>query len=361
MGEILKKPLKLLILIDAWFPHVGGGQIHAWEIAKNLADKGCDVTILTRNLGEWSQNYPKVKVVRVGKNKDFISIVGRIEYLVKAIIYSLINEYDILHAHAFSPGLIIPFVKVFRKKVTVFTVHGKGVKVAGFNIGMPVLEDLVVYGIPYDLEITVAGSTLVKKPKAKNLVVIPNGVNIDSFKYAIRPRARVKNLLYVGRLSFEKGVDLLLKALTDPELKKLRLTIVGEGPEYVNLKKISKGKNVIFKGKLQEKELMKVFRESDLLVIPSRTEGLPLVLFEGWASKLPVLATDVADNSKYIKNNLTGFLCNPSAVSIASSLKEIIKFRNLATITNNAFIKVQRYNWKNIASKTYSYYQEVYK
>ncbi len=357
--EIASKPLRVLMLVDAWFPHVGGGQVHAWELSKDLARQGCRVTVFTRSLGEWSEEFPGVEVVRVGHFKKFANVFGRLEYLILALWFSLRTDYDILHAHAFSPGLLVPMIKFFRRKPFVFTVHGRGVKIAGIGTGESYLQNLIFYKIPYDLEITVAANTLTKQVAAKKLVVIPNGVDTVKFSPAIRERKEIRRILYVGRLSEEKGVDLLIEAFKKLHRLELKLDIVGDGAEAAKLKKAASGSKITFWGRLDGEKLLERFKKADLLVLPSRTEGQPVTLFEAWAAKLPVLATMVGDNEKYIKDGESGFLTNPDVQSIYQKLKEILQTAGVDRIAERGYHQVQSFSWDKVAEQTLSAYRKV--
>jgi 1,2-diacylglycerol 3-alpha-glucosyltransferase len=359
MKRFNKRDLKIAMVIDAWFPHYGGGQIHVWELAKSLQEKGCQVDIITRNLGGWTNPRSDIKVIRLGRFKKFSNIYGRIEFLFLSLLHLLNSDYDIIHAHAFSPGLLGPLLKAFSEKLVVFTVHGKGFKVAGSPINMNFLEELIFYKVPYDLEITVAGNTLKRPTKAKITKIIPNGVNIDNFRKAIRKRSRIKRIIYVGRLSYEKGVDLLIEAFRLIPQKDISLTIIGDGEEFNNLKQISKKLAIEFLGRLEGKALIDQFKRADLLVLPSRTEGQPIILLEAWAAKLPVLATRVGDNEKFIKNGKNGFLAEPTVNSLKESLEEALNSDKLIQISENGFKDVKNYTWGEITDRTYQSYQEA--
>lgn len=354
--QILFPSKKILMLVDAWFPHVGGGQIHVWELAKRLANKGCLVTIFTRDLGVWNQTYPGIKVIRIGHFKKFANIFGRLEYLILALGYSLFADFDLWHAHAFSPGLLTPLIKIFRNQPTVFTAHGSGLQIAGLNINGGFLEDLVFYKMPYDAEITVAKNTFTRKTQAKKLIVIPNGVNINDWIKAQRKRKKIKHLLYVGRVVFDKGLDLLIESIKD--LKGLDLTVVGEGDQLSGLKKRARGQKIKFTGRLEGQELVKEFEKSDLLVMPSRVEGMPLRLLEAWAAKLPVVATRVGDNEIFIKDGQTGFLADVATESIYQGIMRA-QNSNLSLIAENGWRNVQKFTWEKIANQTLKVYQEV--
>lgn len=357
-GGLSKIAMKILMVIDAWYPHVGGGQVHVWELSKKLVDFDNEVTIYTRDLGEWNDYYPKIKVIRVGHFKKFANVIGRLEFLILAQIYALFSNYDILHLHAFSPGLIAPLVKIFRKRKIIFTMHGEGMKISGLGFGSKLLEDLVFYKIPYDLEISVAKQTLKKKSAAKKVVIIPNGVNIEQFKSAQRKRYKVKEIIYFGRLFYDKGIDLLISAFTRLDIKGLKLTIVGEGPELENLKKQT-GENIEFKGKLEGEKLNLALKKADLFVMPSRLEGMPIRLLESWAAKLPVVVTDVGDNHLFISEGKNGFIADVNEESLVREIKKAMS-SNLVGIADNAFLEVQSYSWHKIANWTNEEYQKLY-
>ncbi len=354
----LKKKPRILMLIDAWFPHIGGGQVHVWELSKQLVLLGYNVTIFTRNQGKWDETFDGIEVKRVGIIKKFDNIIGRLEYLFRALVYSLFTKYDLWHAHAFSPGLLTPFVKLLRNKPTVFTAHGEGWKIAGLGLGGGFLQDLVFYKLPYDVEITVAKNTFKKKTAAKRVDLIPNGVTVDKFNKAQRRRTNIKRLIFFGRLFKDKGVHLLIEAFKD--LKgDFSLAIVGDGPEIGNLKKQAKGLKVRFTGQLEGMELVKEINKGDLFVMPSLVEGMPIRLLEAWSAKLPVLATRVGDNEVYINDGINGFLCETTTDSIKDNLERVLKNKNLKRIAEQGFKDVQKYAWVNIAKKTSFAYREV--
>ena len=107
------------------------------------------------------------------------------------------------------------------------------------------------------------------------------------------------SLLYVGRLSREKGVDLLIECLSDLNVERQRysLVIVGEGPEKARLEllaaQLKVNDCVSFAGNLNGVNLMTHYNTADMLVLPSRTEGVPKVLIEGMCFGLPIVCTGV--------------------------------------------------------------------
>jgi glycosyltransferase involved in cell wall biosynthesis len=131
---------------------------------------------------------------------------------------------------------------------------------------------------------------------------------------------------FVGRLSEEKKVEDLIKAvkIISEKNQNIRCVIVGTGPEERQLKKLAGDLNVSryidFNGYSNNSfEILSAF---DLFVLPSRTEGCPIVILEAMASGLPVIATDVGGNRELVVNNVTGRLIPPNNHSVLA--REII-------------------------------------
>ncbi len=138
----------------------------------------------------------------------------------------------------------------------------------------------------------------------ERVVVIPNGVDASRYPAAqaadltglgIPPQARV--VTFVGRLEHQKGVDWLLETarLWLPALADCHLLIVGQGPLLPRLAALARRVGV--PGRIHflgwRNDVTQILAASDLLVLPSRWEGMPNVLLQAMASRLPVVATDV--------------------------------------------------------------------
>ena len=92
--------------------------------------------------------------------------------------------------------------------------------------------------------------------------------------------------------------------------------------------------------------------------MPSLSEGNPLTLFESFAAKVPVLATDVGDNKKYIKENVNGFICDPNDVkSLVLTLTKALNCEKLKVMGENGYNMVKNnFSWEKTANLTYNVY-----
>ncbi|WP_075618327.1 glycosyltransferase [Paenisporosarcina indica] len=121
-------------------------------------------------------------------------------------------------------------------------------------------------------------------------------------------------ILFVGRISKEKGINLLIEAFNIVKEKyDLNLTIIGDGPQITELKELCIKLNIMnlieFKGKIAYGDtLLKEYREADIFVLPSYSEGLGKVVLEAMANSTNVIASNVGGLPDIVRNNETGLL-----------------------------------------------------
>ena len=137
---------------------------------------------------------------------------------------------------------------------------------------------------------------------------------VEPERYARNEEApRGKRLLFVGRLDAIKGVPLLLEALaavrtSHPEAV---LTIVGDGPHRRQLEDQTRALGleaaVTFTGYQAQDAVADLLSKSDMLVLPSFAEGVPVVLMEGMAAGLPVIASQVAGVPELVEDGVAGY------------------------------------------------------
>lgn len=161
----------------------------------------------------------------------------------------------------------------------------------------------------------------------REVVVIPNGVDCHHYTPPAEPREGAPLFLYAGRLSHQKGVDVLLSALAHPAAAgagRARLRIVGDGPERPRLERqtaaLGLRHRVDFAGWADKNAMPEEYRRADAFVLPSRDEGMPNVVLEAMATGLPVVGTAVSGNAELIRDRATGLLVpaeDPAALGAA--------------------------------------------
>ena len=151
------------------------------------------------------------------------------------------------------------------------------------------------------------------------------------------PCAEGRNgVLFVGRLSKEKGVDILLQSWQN--IPDINLTIVGDGPERQALEKRATS-NVEFKGHLNSEQVRAQMHKASVLVMPSIWyEGFPVTLVEAYESGLPVIASRIGSLTELIVEGETGQLFNPGdRVALTKTVTDLFSRPNeLVQMSSNA-------------------------
>ncbi|WP_420398275.1 glycosyltransferase family 4 protein [Nioella sp.] len=146
------------------------------------------------------------------------------------------------------------------------------------------------------------------------LKIIHCGVEPDRYAPGARDGTR---LMFVGRLAAVKGVPVLLEALAKAREVQpdLTLTLVGDGPDRVALETQAKAMNLVgavtFAGYKSQSEVAELLASHDALVLPSFAEGVPVVLMEAMAARMPAIATAVGGVSELVEDGKTGCLVAP--------------------------------------------------
>lgn len=131
-----------------------------------------------------------------------------------------------------------------------------------------------------------------------------------------------KRILFIGRLSAVKGATLLLKAVASLSAAHpdLTLTIIGDGPDRASLEdqvgNLGLSAVTRFLGYQPQGAVAEALKRSDILVLPSFAEGVPVVLMEAMASRVPVIASRVAGIQELVEDGNSGFVVPPGDVAI---------------------------------------------
>ncbi|MDJ0618166.1 MAG: glycosyltransferase family 4 protein [Calothrix sp. MO_192.B10] len=140
-----------------------------------------------------------------------------------------------------------------------------------------------------------------------------------------------KRLLFVGRLAAAKGLPILLSSLVTLRKKHpdILLTVVGDGAERGQLEKMTAQlgltENVNYVGSKSQAEVRDYLQQTDIFVMSSFAEGLPVVLMEAMAAGVPVVAPQIAGISELVENGVNGYLVPPGdSVSLTHSIELLL-------------------------------------
>lgn len=360
------RPLRILHLIDS------GGLYGAEKVLLALASEcrnmGHDPIVGTmvapRDPGDSLGHAARQRGLRhvAFHMSDGIRIGG----LREILRFARREAVDIVHTHGYRPNIMLAMVpRRFQPCPIITTLHGW---TATRKVGkLPIYEALERALLPRLDRVVIVSETMRHRlPRRIRLsaTLIPNGIEIPSDAKVAHhriqrgagepPACSRPVVLAAGRLSFEKGFDVLLDAIAQlrDEGVTVDVLIAGDGPEDRRLRTQSEAlglqKSVRFLGFV--KEMGPLFAMANLLVLPSRTEGLPLVLLEAMAAEVPVVATNVGQVPEVLVEGRCGLAVPPeSAAELSKALRatieepgharrraELAKTRLLATYSANA-------------------------
>ncbi|MEL7564056.1 MAG: glycosyltransferase family 4 protein [Dehalobacterium sp.] len=383
------------VLMFSWeYPpkNVGGLARHVYDLTKELADQGEEIFLLTSAAegapGEETIN--KVKVFRVNTlnlpSQDFVTWVLQLNFslLEKAIkIEERYGPFNIIHAHDWLVAFAARTIKHAKNIPLVATIHATEY---GRNQGLH--NDLqryisdVEWWLTYESWKVIVCSRYMKSElqnifqlPGNKIQVVPNGVDIDAFKFFDPAFDRKKYaadqekiIFFVGRLVSEKGLEILLDAVPKilhycPEAK---FVIAGTGPseEYLKNKAhmINISQKIYFTGYIDDKTRNGLYKNSHVAVFPSTYEPFGIVALEGMAAETPVVVTDVGGFSEVVEHGVDGLKAYPgNPNSLADNIIHLLKSPEFAQeIKERAYEKVENYfSWSKIAWKTRQVYQTI--
>lgn len=185
-----------------------------------------------------------------------------------------------------------------------------------------------------------------------NQKVIPNAIKQIEQDSSVE---KSDSILYVGRLSWEKGVDRLIKAFALIKSENWRLELVGDGPMMETYKEMSVdlgiNDQVVFHG--VTKDPSKFYNQSKIFVLPSFIEGFPNALCEAMSVGLPVVCFDSIPYESIVKPRENGLIAKADNIqSMSEALKILINDQNLREeIAKNNVEKVKDFEPKFIAKQ----------
>ena len=335
-----------ILLISPTESGLGGIAQHVQGLKNFLKNKGNSVEIIS------SENTFTIPIKGL-KNPSFM-----ISSSLKA---KFKKNNDIVHAHN------IPSAKAMKnasgkKILTIHGIYSQQVENLHNKTTSKIATSYEKEALRWADAITVVSNDAFDyyKKLGLNVYHIPNSINIQSLTTK-SDRRYEKQIIFAGRLSQEKGIDVLCE-LIELLPSDINLIILGSGPKENLIKNIKKP-NVNYLGYLPKNETISLIRGSDILIQPSLIEGISSTILEAMACKTSVITTNVGGNKEIIENNQNGILIEPN--NPQKLLEEILNlFSNPEVKTkliDSAYTNVQKYDWKRIGKLYLNLYNELLK
>ena len=311
-----------ILFISPTYSGAGGIGPHAFRVAEKLREIGYNVELM---------HVPHIPIKNL-KNLSF-SLFGTIKGISNK------KTYDVVHAWNLPSAFIMKRIKSKKKILSVHGVYSKQVEMLHSKITSGIVSSQESQILDWADVLTTDSKSVqseYKKKTGKYFEYLPAPLDKTKFEKIINVEKNPKQIVYVGRDSFEKGIDIL---------RKIESQING---------------TVKFCTDLPWDETMKILKSSEILVVPSRTESIPQVIKEAFYLKVPVIATNVGGNPELVTHQKTGILVPPEdpeklMIAINNLLDNEEARRNFA---NNAFEFINNnFSWDVLLEKYTSLYE----
>jgi len=310
---------------------------------------------------------------------NVIELVKKLIHVIKGtnrVLKKGVKTCDVMWIVGPHPLGILAYLKAKRYEVPIFyhirgnilndiTVRYKGIKGLVASLYSKLMHRINIF-LCKRVHTLVVGSELYSLYSSYSLKVnfispsLIERSDIEKSKINMRKRSCFKNkinLLFVGRIEPEKGLECLFRALSDlntNSVKRYNLHIIGSAQrgsedkevlikELANKLKINKyikWLNYIPYGEI----LIRHYRDADIFILPSFAEGIPKTLYEAMMAGLPVIATKVGGITDVVKDRINGLLISPgSSVQIVENVKKIVNNEVLRdSLVTNAFKSAEK-------------------
>ena len=329
--------MRIAIFSDTFPTQVNGVAHTAYLSAKNLVTAGHQAAVFTVSKKLKDRPDINLKNLQVFRLPSMPALVypGERFTLPIGITLRQVKKFnpDIIHVHTpFSVGWEAVLVSKILKIPLVGTHHTfynhylKHVKLDfewmkkiswKFTIGFYNRSDLILSPSKS------LANELIREGLKCSISVLQNSININLFKPTENLSAKeeakksfgVKNrsICYMGRLSYEKSIDQIIRAfaLINKKMPELNLMLIGDGPERKNLEKLARdlkiNDSVIFTGSLlYNGDLVQALQANELFVSASKSENMPLSVLEAMAVALPMVLVREKGLAELIKENING-------------------------------------------------------
>ena len=311
-----------ILFISPTFSGVGGIGAHAFRLSQKLGQEGYDVELM---------DVPHIPIKNL-KNPSF-SVFGTLKALSNS------KTYDVVHAWNVPSAFIMKHIKAKKKILSVHGIYSQQVKMLHSKLTGSIIGSKESEVLDWADVLTTDSKSVqleYKKKLGKDFEYIPAPLDPKRFTNIPDVKKNQKQVVYLGRDSFEKGIDIL---------EKIESNIDG---------------SVKYCTSLEWHKAMEVLKSSQVLVLPSRIESVPQSILEAFYLKIPVIATNVGGVHELVSNNKTGLLVTPNnSKELLEKINYLLNDIDLCNrLANNAHEFVMKnFSWEVLLPKYLKLYE----
>jgi len=382
--------MKILQVVPSYSPSWGGPSKVVHDLTKQLSSRGLDVDILT-TCSDGELLYPVQNGVNlIAFKRNYLSKLWTgFSWEIYGFLRESIKEYDLIHIHElwhyphlmssrFALNNNIPYLIAVHGELEDWCLGHKRFKKQLYSLSIQ--KNLLrkarnIHALTSNEKLSI---NKYLNNELEDIITIPNGINLVEFS-SLPHRGGFKRqyaqlidgnyILFMGRINIKKGLDILIEAFKclANEYKELYLVIAGpdnEGyaQELRELLKYTKLANkTIFTGMLTGEDKLQAFVDAELLVLPSYSEGFPIVLIEAMACGVPVVMSNKAGISREVELNKAGVIVETNPESLYKGIKNLLdheELRKKVAENGKRFVK-NNYDIEKITDKLIEVYEQI--
>ena len=313
--------MKILFIAPRFDGGIGG---HAARVAQKLTEHGFEIKLMK------ASSIPIKKI----KNPSF-AVLSTLKSLTSK------ETYDIVHAFNVPSAFAMRYTKAKKKVLSIHGMYSEQVDAlhSDTTAGAAKLAESKV--LKWADKLTTDSKFVQKQYKEKtgaNFECLLAPLDIEKFKDVSDVPKKEKQIVYIGRDSHEKGIDVL---------KKIESQI---------------NANIVYCTDVEWKEAMIRLKESSILVVPSRMESIPQVIKEAFYLKVPIIASDVGGIPELITNEENGILIPPDdEKKLIDSINRLFTEKEFANNIAEMGYKyvIKNLTWEALLPRYIKFYEEL--
>ncbi len=370
--------MKIALVAPYDFAHPGGVTNHISALDREYTRIGHDVRIIapaSKPVMDFGDRFISIGRPFPIPSSESIIRIPISPHLAPAIKKVVAREkFELVHLHEPFMPMLCSAVLRFSDAVNVGTFHAAEGK-PGYNWGKPI-STWVIRRRLHKLHGKIAVSQPALAYHSRYIPgpfeIIPNGVDLEHFSDDVAPFEQYldgkKNILFLSRLEFRKGLNYLLNAflLVKREMPDVRLLVVGPGTRlrrrYERWVRKTGLEDVVFIGYASYEDVPRYYKTADIFSVPATgRESQGLILLEAMAMGKPVVATSIAGYASVVTHGEDGLLVPPrNYQELSQALLTLLKDEKLRQQMGAAGkAKVKDYDWKVVSSRLLDYYQRT--
>lgn len=355
------KIIQIIPLLD-----LAGAETMCENLTNSLIKLGHEVIVISL------YDYHSIITERMEKNGIKIIYLNKKSGLDLSLTIKLVKifkEYkpDIVHSHLYAVKYAHVAASICGVPGKVYTIHNIAKNESGkmnrtFNRFLFKHCHVVPVSLSKEIQKSVVDEYNIN---FKDTPVIFNGISMEKC-HIKNDYTGNKKILHIGRFSAQKNHEVLVKAFSTVVNRghDVSLYLYGQGELEESIKELVKNlhmdKKIFFCGLTDD--VYSVMESTDIFVLPSLFEGMPMTLIEAMGTGMPILASNVGGIPDMIENEKSGLLCEPTVEEVAAGLEKLISSEEDRKLYGqNAVISSEKYSADKMAKDYYEIYLKACK